>query len=294
MPIRDINEIANPVVSILTPVEENQDVFIPDIIDPNIPNRNGFISIFTGSGGSGKSSLLLNMVTNKNMYRNKFDNIFYICLESSFCSAVDHPFKDHDKVFHELNIDLLQEIYDSLKGIVLEREEAKEALKKAKADKVKKKNKKDIVTIFIDDLDYKEQLEKIPKVKYNLIIIDDFADALKHNDIQKLLSSMLIKARHINTSFIFTLQAYTYFPKILRKQITNAIIFKTKNVEEFISLSSELCNMNKHDALTLFNYCFDGQPYNHLDIDTWKNTYMKNFNLLSFNYDNEKLISKVN
>ena len=37
--------------------------------------------------------------------------------------------------------------------------------------------------------------------------------------------------------------------------------------------------MNKDDSLILFNYCFD-KVYTHLDVDTVKNIYYKNFNLL--------------
>jgi hypothetical protein len=56
---------------------------------------------------------------------------------------------------------------------------------------------------------------------------------------------MLIKARHLNCGFIFTLQSYTYFPKMLRKQLTFCSIFKPENVAEFESLAEELFNMEK-------------------------------------------------
>ena len=90
---------------------------------------------------------------------------------------------------------------------------------------------------------------------------------------------MIIKARHLCCSFIFTLQSYYYFPKMLRKQITYITIFKSKNVEEWNSIAKELLNMNKEDALTVYNYVFD-VPYSHIDIDLVTNTYYKNFNVL--------------
>ncbi len=105
------------------------------------------------------------------------------------------------------------------------------------------------------------------------------ADNLKSKDIQKQLNKMIIKARHIQCSFIFTLQSYLYFPKMLRKQITYTSIFRTKNVEEFNSIAKELLHLNKDDALTLFNFVFD-KPYTHLDLDTTTSTLYKNFNLL--------------
>ena len=40
-------------------------------------------------------------------------------------------------------------------------------------------------------------------------------------------------------------------------------------------------NMNKEDALIVFNFVFN-ENYNHLDINTVDNTYYKNFNKLIF------------
>jgi Tfp pilus assembly pilus retraction ATPase PilT len=60
MTILKIDEIINPNKHKLTPIKEKQVIIIPDIIDKNIPRRNGSIVVFTGSGGSGKTSTLLN------------------------------------------------------------------------------------------------------------------------------------------------------------------------------------------------------------------------------------------
>ena len=101
MTIKDIIEIKNEQLpKKITPVKEVMNIKIPDIID-GVPNRNGFIWVLTGSGGSGKSSLLLNFFKRNELYRSKFHNIFYICPMSSFLSVEKHPFQDHSKVFHE-------------------------------------------------------------------------------------------------------------------------------------------------------------------------------------------------
>ena len=125
MTITTITEIANPNTKKMIPIRENQDIFIPNIIDENIPRRNGFIYCLTGSGGSGKSSLLLNMVKSKTMYRGKFHNIFYICPMVSFLSVDKHPFQNHDKVYHDLTVDLLQEIYEQLQSFKTDKEDKK-------------------------------------------------------------------------------------------------------------------------------------------------------------------------
>jgi hypothetical protein len=110
-------------------------------------------------------------------------------------------------------------------------------------------------------------------------VIDDFASSLKEKDVQKLLNTMLIKARHLNTCFIFTLQSYMYFPKMLRKQTTYATIFKPKNREEWNTVNQELLQMKEEDARKIYDYVF-GQEYSHLDIDTIENKLYRNFNPL--------------
>jgi len=238
MTIKDIVEIKNTEIPKQKPIKERMDIYIPNI-PQGIPRRNDFISIYSGSGGSGKSNLILNLFKSRHLYRNKFHHVYYICPMSSFLSIEKHPFSDHDKVYHELTVNLLEEIYNELLTIKEEEEEP----------------------------------------EYSCVIIDDMASSLKENEIQKQLNKMLIKARHIQCSWIFTLQSYYYFPLMLRKQITNCILFKSKNKKEYECLMHELINLNKDDALKLYNYVFNA-PYNHLDIDTVENKLYKNFNEL--------------
>ena len=239
MTIKDITMIENKSFPNQAPIKEKMDIYIPKVTAENIPKRNGSIYVLCGSGGSGKTSLMLNMFKTKLLYRKKFHNIFYICPSSSFSSVAKHPFEDHENVYHELTYSVLEDIYNELVEL-------------------KQKEKKPV---------------------YSLIIIDDFADSMKDKGILTMLNRMIIKARHINCCFFFTLQSYYYFPKILRKQITYITMFKPKNIEEFYSIAKELFNMNQDDALKLYDYVFDAN-YNHLDIDTVTNTYYKNFNKL--------------
>ena len=74
MTIKEIIETENDKLKLGAPIKENMSIFIPDI-DPNlnIPCRNGFHAVFCGSGGSGKSSLMMNLI--KGPYKKKFDKI---------------------------------------------------------------------------------------------------------------------------------------------------------------------------------------------------------------------------
>jgi hypothetical protein len=266
MTINDIEEVKNPTGTVFKPIKERQDIYVPGILNQNISRRNGMIYVMTGSGGSGKTNLLLNMFKSKSCYRNIFNNIYYFCPSASFASLKNHPFEKHDKVYHELTVSLLEEIYNELVSKRIDDNESK-------VEKKKRKEK------YGDDDDDDDESEDEKEIEYSVIIIDDFADSLKDKHIQRQLNKMLIKARHLCCSFVFTLQTYLYFPKSLRKQITYITMFKPKNIEEFNSIVRELLNYNKDDALLLFNYVFN-EPYAHLDMDTVENRLYKNFNEL--------------
>ena len=213
-------------------------------INKNLPNRNGTIYLIIGSPGSGKSNLLFStLFKNSKYYRSKFDNIYLITPEGSFLSLKKHPFQDHDKVYHDLTTDILESIYNEITELKM------------------------------------EALEEDLPIEHSCIIIDDYADQLKDKEIIMFLKKILIKSRHLNCFFIFTLQAYNMFPLVLRKLITNITLFKPKNNAETLDIKTELLNMNNDDFQKLYNYVFD-KEYNHLDYETNSQELRKNFNLL--------------
>jgi RecA-family ATPase len=59
MPIENIEEHENKEFPNIESVEKIMEIYIPDVIN-GVPNRNGFIWVLAGSGGSGKTSMLLN------------------------------------------------------------------------------------------------------------------------------------------------------------------------------------------------------------------------------------------
>ncbi len=253
MPILDITEEENKDFPKQKPIKEVMNIQIPNIID-GIPNRNGFIWLITGAGGSGKTSMLLNFFKSKDLYRCKFDHIFYFCPETSFNSVEKHPFVNHDKVFFDLTIESLINVYDQL--VTIKEESIKEG---------------------------------IPE--YSCLIIDDFADQAKKKDIEAMMKKILIKTRHLQCAVIWTLQSYLLFPKQLRKCISNVTIFKPKNLEEWESICKEMFVMNKKDNLTIYKYIFN-TPYAHLDIDLPTGTYYKNFNKLKFT-DSDPVVNAI-
>jgi thymidine kinase len=240
MPL-EIHEVTNDNIPKTKPVKETMDTYVPDIVE-GVSRRNGSISLYIGSGGSGKTSHLLGQM--KTVYKKKFHHIYYFCPSASFLSVEKHPFEKHDKVFHELTIDALDSLREELTKIKEEQEE-----------------------------DYMPE--------YSLVIIDDMANHLKEKTIVAKLNSMLIKARHLNCSFLFSVQSYLYFAKIFRKQLTWVSIFSgVRNKEEWNTITKELLKMSEQDAKQLYDYVFD-KPYEHMDIDLFENKFYKNGNYLA-------------
>jgi ATP:corrinoid adenosyltransferase len=236
----EIHEIANKDIPPTAPIKEVMDTLVPNIVE-GVSRRNGGISLYIGSGGSGKTSHLLGQM--KTVYKKKFHHIYYFCPSASFLSVEKHPFEKHDKVFHELTTEGLDDLIDELKEM-------------------------------------KEALEKGDKPEYCLVIIDDMANQLKDKLILIKLNALLIKARHLNCHFIFTVQSYSYFPKILRKQLTWVSIFSgVRNKDEWLMIIKELLKMPEVDAKKLYDYVFD-KPYQHLDIDLFEDVFFKNGNRL--------------
>lgn len=248
MPIIDISETVNENIRMGKPIKERMDIFIPGVPE-GVSRRNGMIYLLVGSGGSGKTNTLLQFFRTRGVYNKKFHHLYYFCPAASFASVRNHPFEKHDKVYHELNMDILSSLRDEL-------------------------------------MQRKEEAEEDDEPEYSCCIIDDFANNLKDKEILKMLNSMLIKARHLNCSFIFTLQSFLYMPRILRKQTTFCTIFRPRNSEEWETLRKEILQMKDDDAKKIFDYCFN-EPYQHLDVDCFENKFYKNFNLLNIRTDSD-------
>ena len=100
-------------LNIKSGIKEKMNITIENI-DVNLPHRNGFVYAMVGSGGSGKSSLLLSIFKSTKFYKKKFDNIYLFTPRSSHLSVEKHPFEDHENVYHELTIKKLEKIYNEL------------------------------------------------------------------------------------------------------------------------------------------------------------------------------------
>lgn len=94
----------------LKPPKFKCDVPIAEGILEPLPNRSFFWTLI-GPPGSGKTSLLVSLLTNPGAYKGKFDNVVIVMPPNSVASLTSEPIKRHDKIYPELDYETLEGVY---------------------------------------------------------------------------------------------------------------------------------------------------------------------------------------
>ena len=100
----EIIELPNSRALNLKPPAFVCDTKLSGIVVEPFPNLHSFI-VLVGTARSGKSSLLINMMTNKNIYYKVFDKVIVCRPIRSIQSMKDNIYDDlpSEQVFHELD-----------------------------------------------------------------------------------------------------------------------------------------------------------------------------------------------
>lgn len=211
---------------------------------------NGSLILICGSSGSGKTSLLVSLIS-KTGKKNGFKQSFRKCFHKIIlCSPSTQTLKkDVFKIPEDQKYDDFHECMEDLEGHL-------EASKR--------------------------QGEKDEEVKFNLLILDDVAAALRQyrgNEI--LLTKLLQNRRHKNLTTIIIVQKWSMIPTGIRSNANVVFLFRPKTMQEQDAITNEILPIARRDNLDLFNFVFDG-PHNHLMIDqtlkqSHKYRFFKNF-----------------
>ena len=100
MSLKKIIEIENKDYKKGKILKEKMDIFIPDV-KPYFSCRNGMVYVLVGSGGSGKTQLLMRLFKNKDAYYKNFHHIYYFCCELIFIIR-GSPFQKNTRI-HFMN-----------------------------------------------------------------------------------------------------------------------------------------------------------------------------------------------
>ena len=199
-------------------------------------NNFGFTGVI-GKPGSGKTSLVISMLTSKKenrVFRKVFDNVILVMPTCSRESMKKNPFKNHhvEKMFDELTYGTIHNIYNQL----LTNSENKET---------------------------------------TILILDDVGASLKDSSIATILRKIIFNRRHLKVHIVVMLQSYMSFAKEIRKLFSNIIIFKPSKTE-FENLMNEMFEMHKDQALDLMQYIFTN-PHDYLFLNVDSQKMYKNF-----------------
>jgi hypothetical protein len=193
-----------------------------------------------GSAGSGKTSLMVNMLTKDGMYKKCFDHVHLIAPEASMKSLKDDIWSKHpgDKIHHNLDIPTL------------------------------------------DDIDRRANIRRTKKPpETTLMVIDDMTVMLKKKEIEAKLRKMVFNRRHNYTSIMILVQSYIAMPLDLRKTLSHFFMFKPRNKKEAEAVWEELLNMSKRTGEGLLRFVFQ-DPHDFLMGDTNTGSVYRNFNLV--------------
>ena len=215
-----------------------------------LPQMLNFFLLVNGRPGSGKTSLILNLVAKRGkLYNKKFDRVYVF--SPSLITMAKNPFEDlpdnqlHTELTEENLTTALEEISDSGEKILF------------------------IIDDCVNDMKKSASLQTLLS--------------------KMLMNRRHLAGSGGSTSFIITTQVYNKVPAPIRKTASHIIIYHTKNKKELETIYDELIIIPLKDFYQILKYCFDKKHnFVYIDVDkSYDKMFHKNFNALQFNSTNE-------
>ena len=198
--------------------------------EDHIVPKHPFRMVLSGASGSGKTNLLLHLLTTGDIYKNYFDVIIIISptagkLDDSYAALAEGNPKSVIRIVNDLDPDVIEKIMDVSKKIILEK-----------------------------------KVHKSPKL---LLVYDDVIGDKKFMNTKSFLHSF-IASRHYNASVIICTQKFNAVPRTCRIQANSVIYFKGGNSER-LTLAEEFCpaGYTKREMEEIIDHCTK-EPYSFL------------------------------
>lgn len=207
--------------------------------------KQDIVWIVSGGKGSGKSTMVLNVLKNKHAYKGFFDNIFLVSPTSRNDKKFEKLVKELDtegKCFSECNDEVVDEIIERLRA-------------------------------FNESFDEKEEGRK----PHNLVLFDDCLAFLPKSTQKSRFNELITTSRHLKTSVWILVQKYNRVNPIIRAQMDLLSVFHTNNKKELESLEDDL-NLNKHEFEEIYDFATSGNnSFLHISFFGGKPKYFKKF-----------------
>jgi KaiC/GvpD/RAD55 family RecA-like ATPase len=203
------------------------------------------VNVVLGRMGSGKTSLVLSFLTNKEIFKGTFHNLFLYIPFCSISSLRDNIFEkmENEEGYHQ---------YDELTEENIEH--TRDKIKEATMNK-----------------------------EYSLLIIDDMQEQLKQKDVKKILENLIIKKRHYRLTIFILQQSYKNLELRMRQLMDNFFIFELgKNeMRDIFDETIKLKEQTFNDVLKIaYN---DSNKHNFLVINNKSKKMYKNFDEIEIN-----------
>lgn len=224
---------------------------------PPLPliQRGGFCSVIAGFSGSGKTSLLINLLTKKNSkkqkrsYRGCFDKIVFV--SPSAHTIGNTEIQNLENKHTELDSIIIDEIIESIEN-----------------------NKNS------------DEYEDGYNPQY-LIIFDDVGVYLRNDKrLEAKINVLVANRRHYGISLFFLVQNIMQLPPPVRKNLSCLFLYKPKNQVEKELIRKEYVDANCYEFQQLLDYVYQDK-HDFLLIDcSLRNSadieFYRNFNKLEF------------
>ena len=227
----------------LTDIIKADDNMINQTTKPFPPSPQPFVWLCIGRKGSGKTTIIKNLLDSPDGFQKRFHNIYLI----SKTAKNDDKLK---KLVEELDED--NKFYDTCNDEVVE-----EVL-----DKIKTFNK-----------DYLKKHKK--KKPENLVIFDDCLDSLPLSvERNSAINKLIIGHRHYKTSIIISVQKWTAVNRLIRNNsdcisyFTNQNDKENKSFKDEYGISDELLDFATKDPHSFLHMTF---------LNNAQKTYFKRF-----------------
>ena len=223
---------------------------IDDSIPKPLPQILNFFMLVCGRPGSGKTSLILNLICKRGkMFNKKFDKVFVY--SPSLMTMKDEPFGElpEEQVHTDLTVENFQKALEEIS------------------------NTGEKILFILDDV--------VNDMKKNMAIQTLLSKAL--------MNRRHLAGAGGSVSFIITTQVYNKIPAPIRKTASHIILYHTRNKKEIETIYDELIVLPKDDFYEILKYCFD-KRHNFIYIDinkSYDKMFHKCFNQLEFNSQND-------
>jgi hypothetical protein len=199
-----------------------------------IINKFPSLTLIVGKSGSGKSNVLVHMLTKPEFLGGFFDEVYLFSPTAKSDDLVEHLELPEENIIDKLDMSAVEKLND----IIDEQD------KKIKADGIKSAATDSKILIVCDDCISEK--------------------AFMRSDI---LSRLATAGRHSLISTIILSQSYTKVPRVIRLQAQGLILFPSSN-DELELLNSDLCppNTSKKVFMGLIKYA-TSEPYSFLYVN---------------------------